>query len=291
MSHANATTIRHGDGGEVCEACGESVPHGATQCTGCKAPVALAAHIMPSPQKQGLTVKDLDNAVQTVRRLKVDASLNCWDLGKTLADVHERQLWKLRTDDRGVALFKSFDRWCIREVNITSKWAKELIKVAEHYRREQIARLGPTKCSVLLQLPAGKARDDAEAAAQSQSVSQLKAAVGQHPNKLTKIAPPKSPGRPRKSDDTDTHISIVGRVQRKKTTAFFFSPENKGDKAVRATCGKVVRDWVINMEPFAYFDFDSDVRLTMALVTNTSGELNVKLKFGRLSDGLEEVVE
>lgn len=122
--------------------------------------------------KSALVLADLDEAVMRIDRLKRDAAKGLWDLGVEIKRIVDGNLWKLRLDEAGKGLYRTFQQFCKQELSLSYTHANRLMKVAETFPKETMERHGIGKCSVALYLPK-EARDQLLEGAEGKSTSQL----------------------------------------------------------------------------------------------------------------------
>lgn len=103
------------------------------------------------------TERELDEAVKDVDRLKSDAAGSYWQLGHRIREIHDQQLWKLRTetDEKGKVKprWKTWESFCNGELSMTPKSANSAIDVSQHYSEEQVRLWGRSKLDLLLRAP------------------------------------------------------------------------------------------------------------------------------------------
>ena len=239
----------------------------------------------------GLTAKDLDTATQEVIRLKGNASDGMWQLGAKLKEIHERQLWKLRMDDKGKPTYRSFEAYCAAEIKMSHSTCYGLIKIADNYTVSEVRALGTSKLNLILKAPEDD-REELKEAAKSglskeklrQKVAEARKAKGAPKQKEAKVArgaaPPVSKGRPPKKSDNISIVSIVGNT----TLPCYPKPQTKGETLVQIECPKAVKEWIERVNPFATHDFGNGVRELMALAVDSKGRLQLRVKCQRIEE-------
>lgn len=107
--------------------------------------------------------KTLDAVVEEVFELKKQGAVNSWMLGRKLAEIYDKKLWKLRTetDAKGKpkAKWASFEAFVTYELHISLKHGYQLIDVGKNFTSDEVAQFGTSKLGILLSLPAGPARE------------------------------------------------------------------------------------------------------------------------------------
>jgi hypothetical protein len=185
-----------------CPACGEGEePAKKSQIIGDKPPVE-------SPESK-FTPEDLEAKVSRVRSVMGDVNLSFWHLGSELKELQETQIWKLRKDETGKPLFKSFASFVESEFGVSGKWAVNVISVRTTFDATTIATVGPTKLGILLKVdPETRANLLPEAA--SISKRDLEAKVREQ-NGSTSDEPP-APSKPKKAQVVSDDPKIITTV-------------------------------------------------------------------------------
>lgn len=256
-----------------------------------KEPKAAKAEIVPVVDDAlvGLTSTDLDNATSEVLRLKGNSSFSMWELGSKLREIHERQLWKLRMDDKGKAVYRSFEAYCATEAKMSGTACYGLIKIAENYTPEKVRELGTSKLNLILKAPVEDREELERQAAGGESkealrkkVAELREKKGAPPAKAPKVARGGAPpaGKGRKSE----HITIVN-VLGKKSVLMYRKPAKKGEDPVEVVCPEAVKNWLAENMPYGIDDLGNGVREVFVLAVDTKGRLQVRIDRKRLDEG------
>lgn len=223
----------------------------------------------------GLTPVDLDNAVGRVVALKTAAASDMWKLGAELKGIHERQLWKLRTDDTGKGRYRSFEVFCAQEIGMSGTQCYKLIDISNQFDEEQVKKLGTTKLGLVLQAPKEDQAEllkEAEGTSSRQLVEKVKAKKaekGIEQRETGRKVTPKSKGR------ASEHIAIA-QVLGRKRIALFAKPANKKDQLVEA---KSLED-----QPFGMDDLPNGVREMFAIQKDSKGNLVLVIDRKRLDE-------
>lgn len=99
-----------------------------------------------------LVARDLDKARDEVIEIKSRGARDYWEMGEKLAEIHKKNLWKLRVNtDTGKNKYNGFDAFVIAELQMSPMSAYRAIEVAEKYTKEEAYALGTTKASLILQ--------------------------------------------------------------------------------------------------------------------------------------------
>lgn len=101
------------------------------------------------------TERDLDEAVNKVIELKSEFCVSDWRLGKAIAEIASKQLWKLRvvtdSDGKQKAKYASYASFCNTELKITPEHARRYMDVGNNYTEEQVRQWGMGKLTIVLQ--------------------------------------------------------------------------------------------------------------------------------------------
>ena len=241
-------------------------------------PKAVKAELVPVlPESlKGLSSRDLDKAVTEVSRLKASAATSMWELGSKIGNIHEAQLWKLRTNDDGKSAYRSFEAFCSNELKMSGTQAYNLMDIAKQFTPAQVKELGTTRLKLLMAAPE-EDRSALEKEAKGKSTRQLQKKVkdlrekkGVEKRDTGRAPTPKSKGR--KSE----HITIVS-VLGKKTLQCIVKPK-KGEAPKPVTCPAAVLKWLDDQMPCAVDDLTNGVREVMILTHNSKGELVLKIE-------------
>jgi hypothetical protein len=96
--------------------------------------------------------KALDEATGRILKLKQQGANTFWQLGHELGEVYKADLWKARLDAKKVK-YKTFKQYVDSEIKISMPHVMNMIDVAKDFTEAQVAHVGGTKLSLLLQLP------------------------------------------------------------------------------------------------------------------------------------------
>jgi hypothetical protein len=219
------------------------------------------------------TEADLDSAVAWINVGKTQASKGMFQVIVTLKRVIDTNLWKLRTDEKGGVLYKSWTEFANKELEMSRTYAERLLKVEKEFGRQLIEELGVNKLIVVVQAPADKkaellekARAGVSRARLQQASKELNAAAGKNPGRgKATAAPAKKPERklpePKVDPETVTILTTLG----KKHSVKLFRPKKEKGSWVPA---KKLEDG-----PFGWMDFPNGQRLTFQLGKLPGGQL------------------
>lgn len=94
--------------------------------------------------------KELDAAVFEVIELKTKTFSSYFDLCEKVRDINQRQLWKLRLNDKGKQRYTGFDAFVQVELHMTANYAYGLIDVAKGFTADEMSKIGMTKAVLLM---------------------------------------------------------------------------------------------------------------------------------------------
>lgn len=101
----------------------------------------------------GLTINDLDAAVQRIHTYQRGTASQMHKLGLELRSICDRDMWRLRTTEQGRAVHKTFEAFCRDEVNLGAASVNRLMEIANQYTPQQIEEFGMTNLRSLLSAP------------------------------------------------------------------------------------------------------------------------------------------
>lgn len=240
-----------------------------------------------------LTSSDLDEAVDDVRAICGDAMTCFWRLGRRLADIHDRQLWKLRVDDNGRRLHNSFAAFVHAEVpGVSVTRAHEFIEAARQLSEAQARRLGRTKCTLLLRA-APEDRAALAEEAETSTTRQLATAAkeSREARGYTKPTQQAAAGRASRAKQTSTsspttttstHVDDARPVLGERVTVAVMHGVKRAKLYQRPASLKGInfdalpRARKISDVPFGELELANGVKLTVAVVRDARGDLVLK---------------
>lgn len=98
-----------------------------------------------------MTVQHLDATVAAIKNLQADIVENHWLLGQKLGETWE--LFKLRTNDDNSPKYKNWASFVAEEIQITPRYAFDLVAVSKAFSAEDIREVGVTKLRILARIP------------------------------------------------------------------------------------------------------------------------------------------
>jgi hypothetical protein len=104
------------------------------------------------PSELVTTERDLDVAVDRIKRAGAGAVGSLWKMGCELKRVHDVELWRLRRTTAGTVAHGTFGGFCREELGISSHYGYLLMQLAAKFSEQEVARIGPYKLRVVLQL-------------------------------------------------------------------------------------------------------------------------------------------
>lgn len=247
-------------------------PNGAA-AKAAKPPKAAIVKV-PEALPVGVTVEKLDHAVADVSRLKGEAGVAGWALGKKIAEIYDGQLWKARTHADGTPMYKHWNQFCQGELNMVPGNAYNLMDVAKAFTADQVQALGTTKLGFILKAPPEAQPQLLEAAAThskrelEKKVAAVKTGRRDTGRKATPAGVPGAKGLKSKKDNI-----TVAAIAKKHTVPLFCKPERGQEPSKRARkLGDV---------PVGWLDLTNGVTAKFAVIEGTSGELVLNVFISR----------
>lgn len=177
-----------------------------------------------------LSEADLDRAVHEIKEISATTAAAYWAVGRKLIEVHERQLWKLRSAKGArVSPYTSFDQWAFAELRIKKDRAHEMMKVAKSFSCDQVREFGRSKLELVTRMPKELHDGLLEEIRAGASHRELKAKVVEHKAATGFVRGDDSPA----TKATQTHAATKARVKKKATTKTARTSE-RSDVAPRA---------------------------------------------------------
>lgn len=107
----------------------------------------------PPTELAKYTEADLDKNVQVIGELKQQAAQAIWELGQSIRENYETELWKLRRTDGGELAYKNWKQFCATELNMSHTHAYSLMDIAAAFTQADIDELGTSKLGLVLKVP------------------------------------------------------------------------------------------------------------------------------------------
>ena len=242
-----------------------------------------------------LTEKDLDVAVHEVQLLKIRASQGAWELGRKMADIFDRQLWKLRIDEKGKPKFRTQESFCFEELGFTPTHAWKLINVAKNFTADDVQQFGTGKLGLVLQAPEGihphlvenvkAGASKAEIAAEVRAANKGRAAqhrdgssAGPKAGELTKAGvPAKKRGR---KPGPVTKITVAA-IEGRQTVMLYTSASVLAASGDRKGWEKATK---VSQSPTCTVELENGVVQTFTVVEHTDGTLKLKIDTHRVEE-------
>lgn len=187
-------------------------------------PKKVAAVVVQLHPPGKFTETHLNQSVERINRLKLDAAKNIWELGHEVKKNYDSELWKCRKTDKGQIAYRNWKQFCTGELGMSATHAYNLMNIAAAFTREQIASLGATKLGVALQLPEPMRSKLVEMAEKGATVRELQEAAPKKPEKPAKSPEKKTP------DDAAPVVLRIGR----RTLRFLTRVKDSATKDHRA---------------------------------------------------------
>ena len=163
----------------------------------------------------GLTTKDLDKSVEQIQGLKTQAAVRFWELGKALFECFEKRLYKLRTSDAGVPVYKSWNQFVVAECGIIAQRSYEMMNVAVAFDRKTVEEVGSVKLQLIAKLPP----EERDALLEQVKSGLPKSKVAEEVRRLADGKPSQSPIAKKNPTTADAAKSTIQKTEAKKTEA------------------------------------------------------------------------
>jgi hypothetical protein len=203
----------------------------------------------------GLDVQraELSEAMNRYRSFAKNVAENCYDIGLTLRDISERELWKAAGAD-------SFKAFVEKELALSKTSAYRYMELTKNYTRETFISVGTKKLEIISGMPSEERAAALEAAANGASAREL--AAGAHERTQREDAPARERRETTAPAKGKNDITLIGKVNGKPQVVGFRSGES----------GRPIKTW----KPGAYVDHhiadDVVVRILMKEVKGSPGE-------------------
>lgn len=240
-------------------------------------PEKAAKVIVVEPLPEGVTVQALDKGVAEVQRLKGEAGVGMWALGRKIAELYDQQQWKARMTAESTPAYKSWNAFVVAELGMTAANAYSLMDVAKAFTADDVRAFGTTKLGLVLQAPEEKRPALLEAAKThstrdlQKKVQEAKPKDGKKRETGRKATPAGTGGGKAASKKSDK--IAVAALLKSATIPLFCKPERGQEPAKPA---KKIGD-----QPVGMLDLANGVRLYVALTEKADGTLALKAVFKR----------
>lgn len=214
-----------------------------------------------------MTEKNLDAAVENVRRLASTAHLSAWKLGDELKRIFDSQLWKVRQGEDGKGAYKTFDQFTKAELSFSKKYAFVLMKVSAGFTEAQVQEFGPAKLHLVLTAPKEIQGELLERVKKGAKKKEIERSLPR--TKTTKA----KDGKNKKQSQQIT----VANILKRQTLKMFIKPKSKGDEPVVAT--------KLAQLPWASLDLANDVKMLFTITQTPGGELRLVVDTRRVEAG------
>lgn len=227
--------------------------------------------------------KDLDHAVKEVIKYKGSAGAAYWDLGHSIAEIYEKDLWKLRTsEEKPQGVYRTFEAFCNAELQMQPMSALSAKDIAQRYTRDVAEKFGRSKMTFLVRA------DDLDRPALEQLVKSgaSKAQVAKRAKELKagkpvvertgKVRKPPEATRPAKKDT----ITAIALLEASQTIPLWKKPAGKLEKTLLDTRA-LTRAKKLGDEPVGRLELPNGVCLYVTVDATPGGELRAKVKFVR----------
>jgi len=212
--------------------------------------------VLSAEQKQTMIVQ-LDTAVAKINELAVDIAGNSFDLGVTIRDVHERQLWKAR----GHSNFKEFIE---KELPVSRTGAYLLMDVVKDFDRDTFLKHGAHKLALISGIDDEEARRaalaDADAGKSVRDIARTTGRAAPNSGKGKASAPASAARAEAPPKKKENEITLLAKVNGKAN--LFTWRSAKTNRPLNAH----------QDDAYAAIPIGDDVVLHVALKTDRTGE-------------------
>jgi hypothetical protein len=226
--------------------------------------------------------RDLDDAIKRVKTAQASSAKGAWTLGKSIADIKDNDLWKLRTHKDAKTgkerpRWASWDAFCTTELGMTPRNALSFQNVASNFSADQVAAMGGTTKAALVLLAPPEAREATQKMAEKGATTkQIKGHVKKARAKSKNIVKTKASKaqaaaatKAHATSKTITVANVLGSVQVK----LYKKPASmKGLDLSSLERAKKLAD-----EPFGVHELENGVKQYFSVMEAPSGELVLKV--------------
>jgi hypothetical protein len=227
---------------------------------------------------------ELDAAVALIHKLKGDAAVSGWALGKAVFDIASRGLWRLRRDltEKGdqTPRWSSFDAFCRSELSMTPTNARTLMDVSQAFTEAEVRAWGTHKLGLLLQAPPTERPQLQKLLEGGGSYRQVREEVGRV-KRASGYSKPSRAGNARGGKTgqkgRQTRLIPVSKLLGASTVKLFVRPDSMEDIDWKA----LDRATRVAQQPVGRLDLTDEVRMLFGVSASPSGELQLKVMVER----------
>lgn len=246
-----------------------------------------------TPASKVQTAHTLDAAVAQFKEAQKNAFVAWWHEGRSLWTIFSEKLWTLRIDKATKApAYKTFHQFVETEIGITPNLVFKKMDAARAYTELQAAKLGMTKCVLLMQAPE-EVRVEIEAKihkGEIKSTKDTRAAVskgnkekGSVKSKGSKTGERKVGGGRKKEF---AKIAIADQLG-KSTLAFYMLQDDDGKGQKVEEVPPAVEKWLAKVQPWAVNEsLDGEVSERFTVLVK-DGKLKLHIDRTRAEDDAE----
>lgn len=99
------------------------------------------------------TEKDLDRAVEKVKRLNAGMVRNAWELGNELRQIHAEKLYLQRVDASGAPKHKTWSQFVTKELDLTPSYTHSLMDISAAFTQTEVEKIAVRKLRMIVQVP------------------------------------------------------------------------------------------------------------------------------------------
>jgi hypothetical protein len=220
----------------------------------------------------GVLVTDFDRKIEEARTIQRGTMAGSWLLGTVLAEIDAKRLWKQKLNDEGKVKYKTFDAACKGELGMGRKNVTNLLRVVEHFTKDEVEKFGATKLRLLV---------DETPSTKKQMLEKMKGGAGRR--EVERALRPKTKavdtlgaknGKKKAAALKEGEGLLTLSTKDRKPKIHLFAGGKKG-----LGSGKIAKR--VADDPYGYVDLANDVRIYAELTTTAAGGFVIQLEFRR----------
>jgi hypothetical protein len=227
---------------------------------------------------KGITVKTLDRLITEAKALQSSSMRDYVGFGAKIAEIHDKRVWQLRTNEAGKAQYASFDAFVHHEFGITPQYATLVMKHGKAFTEEERAQLGSSKMTLLLQAPpAEREKLKKEAKEKKLTKRQLAGRVKEARKKANYTGDTPQAQRAALSAKNKTPKATAVLLDGKKTIKLYQRPPSLRNIKLE----DLKRAKQMGERPFGIIELANQGRLIVEVKKNAAGEFQLTYEFQR----------
>lgn len=239
-----------------------------------------------TPPPLAKTEADLNKAVHLVGELKSEGAAAMWRLGKAVYQLHETQIWKLRTHGDGLVKYRSFGAFCFHELGMSEANAYKIMDVARNFTEGDVRKVGTHKLALVLWAPP---EDQAKLL---EKVKNEKITKHQLQKEITEIRSEKGFAKSKQGNPAKKHATAIEKekVEKEKVAAKATAILVEGKKSVTAYCkpARKTKDPAQLKEmrrladvPWTFLELENEMTIYVSLIEGGGGKYKFNFEFVR----------